>query len=81
MVRVRLLTQRVVCPDAAVLGDRDPVTGLRTPAHYGRPNFDEIFRRVADLHPEEHVGVFFCGPHSYARPRPLLPCRLPNVRA
>ena len=67
-MRVRLLTQRVVCPDAAVLGDRDPVTGLRTPAHYGRPNFDEIFRTVADLHPEEHVGVFFCGPHSYARP-------------
>ncbi|ELR18264.1 cytochrome b245 heavy chain, putative [Acanthamoeba castellanii str. Neff] len=53
--------------DAAVFGDRDPVTGLRTPAHYGRPNFDEIFRTVADLHPEEHVGVFFCGPHSLSK--------------
>jgi len=41
---------------------RDPITGLRSGSHYGRPDFDEIFQDKADRHPNERVGVFFCGP-------------------
>jgi len=41
---------------------RDPITGLCSGTHYGRPNFEDIFQTRALLHPEEDVGVFFCGP-------------------
>jgi len=41
---------------------RDPITGLKSGAHYGRPDFDAIFQEKADAHPNERVGVFFCGP-------------------
>jgi len=50
-----------------VIEDRDPITGLRTPAHYGRPNLEEIFQDVANRHNDEHVGVFFCGPQSLSK--------------
>ncbi|KAJ2897106.1 hypothetical protein GGI21_004976, partial [Coemansia aciculifera] len=40
----------------------DPITGLRSPTNFGRPNMDLIFRAVAHEHPATDVGVFFCGP-------------------
>ncbi|KAJ2866480.1 hypothetical protein GGH94_001521 [Coemansia aciculifera] len=40
----------------------DPITGLRSPTNFGRPNTDLIFRAVAHEHPATDVGVFFCGP-------------------
>jgi NADPH oxidase len=43
-------------------GERDAVTDLRAPTHYGRPNWDRIFQSIADVHPATEVGVFFCGP-------------------
>lgn len=43
-------------------GERDAVTRLRSPTHYGRPNWDRIFSSVRDRHPATDVGVFFCGP-------------------
>ncbi|KAJ2005462.1 hypothetical protein H4R26_001944 [Coemansia thaxteri] len=42
----------------------DPITGLRSPTKFGRPNMDLIFRAVAHEHPATDVGVFFCGPHK-----------------
>lgn len=42
--------------------DRDVVTGLQAPTHYGRPNWDRIFSSIASAHPATKVGVFFCGP-------------------
>ncbi|KAJ2722551.1 hypothetical protein GGI07_003258 [Coemansia sp. Benny D115] len=46
------------------VGDLDPITGLRSPTKFGRPNIDLIFRAVAHEHPATDVGVFFCGPHK-----------------
>ncbi|KAJ1950399.1 hypothetical protein FBU59_000703 [Linderina macrospora] len=43
-------------------GELDPITGLRSPTNFGRPNMDAIFKAVAYKHPATDVGVFFCGP-------------------
>ncbi|KZT00716.1 NADPH oxidase [Laetiporus sulphureus 93-53] len=42
--------------------EKDAITSLRAPTHYGRPNWDRVFSSVAEKHPETDVGVFFCGP-------------------
>jgi len=42
--------------------DRDAITALRAPTHFGRPNWDRVFSGVAEKHPDTDVGVFFCGP-------------------
>lgn len=49
--------------------DKDAITSLRAPTHFGRPNWDRVFPSIADKHPETDVGVFFCGP-------PVLSCQL-----
>ncbi|KAJ2664059.1 hypothetical protein IWW48_001071 [Coemansia sp. RSA 1200] len=36
-------------------------------SYVGRPNFDNIFEIVGDLHPGTKVGTFFCGPKPMAR--------------
>ncbi|KAH9809988.1 ferric reductase NAD binding domain-containing protein [Melampsora americana] len=45
-------------------GSRDVVTRLKSPTHYGRPNWDRVFNSVRERHPATDVGVFFCGPPS-----------------
>jgi len=52
----------------------DPVTELRSRTHYGRPNFDLIFRGVREdaitRFPNTQsvrVGIFFCGPSVLAK--------------
>jgi len=42
--------------------EKDAITSLRAPTHFGRPNWDVIFPSIADKHPHTDVGVFFCGP-------------------
>jgi len=42
--------------------DRDAITSLRAPTHFGRPNWDRVFTSIVDKHPETDVGVFYCGP-------------------
>ncbi|KAF5371910.1 hypothetical protein D9757_010597 [Collybiopsis confluens] len=42
--------------------ERDTITSLRAPTHFGRPNWDRVFANVANVHPHTDVGVFFCGP-------------------
>ncbi|MCG5062123.1 MAG: ferric reductase-like transmembrane domain-containing protein [Limnoraphis sp. WC205] len=39
----------------------DLITGLKSPTHTGRPDWDEIFRSVSQTHKPEKVDVFFCG--------------------
>jgi len=31
--------------------DKDAITGLRAPTHYGRPNWNTIFGNIKDKHP------------------------------
>eukprot|EP00163_Fabomonas_tropica_P023000 TRINITY_DN40269_c0_g1_i1.p1 TRINITY_DN40269_c0_g1~~TRINITY_DN40269_c0_g1_i1.p1 ORF type:complete len:619 (+),score=91.56 TRINITY_DN40269_c0_g1_i1:278-2134(+) len=45
----------------------DPVTGLRNPTHYGRPNWDSIFAEKAKQHQGGTIGVFFCGPRVLSK--------------
>jgi len=40
----------------------DQVTGLQSPTHFGRPNWQEIFQDLSEKHAGQNVGVFFCGP-------------------
>jgi NADPH oxidase 2 len=47
--------------------EKDAITSLRAPTHFGRPNWDRVFTSVADKHPETDVGVFFCGPPVLSR--------------
>jgi NADPH oxidase 2 len=47
--------------------EKDAITSLRAPTHFGRPNWDRVFTSVADKHPDTDVGVFFCGPPVLSR--------------
>jgi predicted ferric reductase len=42
--------------------EKDAITNLRAPTHFGRPNWDRVFPSIAEKHPDSDVGVFFCGP-------------------
>ena len=42
--------------------ERDAITSLRAPTHFGRPNWDRVFSGLVDRHSETDIGVFFCGP-------------------
>ncbi|ORX34383.1 ferric reductase NAD binding domain-domain-containing protein [Kockovaella imperatae] len=42
--------------------DKDSITNLRAPTHFGRPNWDRVFESIANKHPDTDCGVFFCGP-------------------
>jgi hypothetical protein len=41
--------------------ERDAITSLRAPTHFGRPNWDRVFGGLVDKHPDTDIGVFFCG--------------------
>ncbi|KAJ7138147.1 NADPH oxidase [Mycena epipterygia] len=47
--------------------EKDAITSLRAPTHFGRPNWDRVFSSIAEKHPESDVGVFFCGPAALAK--------------
>jgi len=47
--------------------EKDAITSLRAPTHFGRPNWDKVFTSLVDKHPETDVGVFFCGPPVLSR--------------
>ncbi|KAJ7244433.1 NADPH oxidase [Mycena haematopus] len=46
--------------------EKDAITTLRAPTHYGRPNWDRIYTSLGQKHPESDVGVFYCGPKQLA---------------
>ncbi len=37
--------------------EKDAITSLRAPTHFGRPNWDKVFSNIVDKHPETDVGV------------------------
>ncbi|WVW78713.1 hypothetical protein I302_100673 [Kwoniella bestiolae CBS 10118] len=47
--------------------DKDTITNLRAPTHFGRPIWDKVFESIADKHPDTDCGVFFCGPPVLSR--------------
>ncbi|KAF7303642.1 FAD-binding FR-type domain-containing protein [Mycena indigotica] len=46
--------------------EKDAITSLRAPTHYGRPNWDQVFASLGQKHPESDIGVFYCGPQALA---------------
>jgi len=42
--------------------EKDAITSLRAPTHFGRPNWNRVFSTLTEKHPETDIGVFFCGP-------------------
>lgn len=68
-IEINIYTTTKVKPDEMnnifvqdVGAEKDAITNLRAPTHYGRPNWDRVFSSIGDKHPESDVGVFFCGP-------------------
>jgi len=47
--------------------EKDAITSLRAPTHFGRPNWDRVFSSIAEKHADTDVGVFFCGPSVLSR--------------
>ncbi|KAF9269495.1 NADPH oxidase B [Marasmius fiardii PR-910] len=47
--------------------EKDTITSLRAPTHFGRPNWTKVFENVVERHPGTDVGVFFCGPQALSR--------------
>ncbi|KAG7023975.1 Respiratory burst oxidase-like protein B, partial [Cucurbita argyrosperma subsp. argyrosperma] len=39
----------------------DIVSGTRVKTHFARPNWRNVLKRVAINHPDQRVGVFYCG--------------------
>jgi len=46
--------------------EKDAITSLRAPTHYGRPTWDRIFTSLGQKHPDSDIGVFYCGPKALA---------------
>uniref|UniRef100_A0A3B3QDK7 NADPH oxidase 3 n=1 Tax=Paramormyrops kingsleyae TaxID=1676925 RepID=A0A3B3QDK7_9TELE len=46
---------------------QDVVTGFREKTFFGRPNWDQEFRSIADSHPGSNIGVFLCGPKAISK--------------
>ncbi|XP_028784413.1 respiratory burst oxidase homolog protein B [Neltuma alba] len=42
----------------------DIVSGTRVKTHFARPNWRNVFKHVALKHPDQTVGVFYCGAHG-----------------
>lgn len=55
--------------------EKDAITSLRAPTHFGRPNWDKAFTSLVDKHPETDVGVVRCT-HVFAAFHPN-PMRVP----
>jgi len=47
--------------------EKDAITALRAPTHFGRPHWDKVFSSVVEKHPNTDVGVFFCGPKALSK--------------
>ncbi|GJN03682.1 hypothetical protein PR202_ga21153 [Eleusine coracana subsp. coracana] len=45
----------------------DIVSGTRVRTHFARPNWKEVFTRIASQHPNSTVGVFYCGRANLAK--------------
>ncbi|KAF7303641.1 FAD-binding FR-type domain-containing protein [Mycena indigotica] len=46
--------------------EKDAITSLRAPTHYGRPNWEKVFKSLGDKHSQSDIGVFYCGPKALA---------------
>ncbi|CAM8947722.1 unnamed protein product [Rhodiola kirilowii] len=45
----------------------DVVSGTRVKSHFAKPNWRQVFKKVALHHPDTRVGVFYCGPPALVK--------------
>ncbi|XP_078444165.1 riboflavin synthase-like superfamily protein [Wolffia australiana] len=45
----------------------DILSGTRVRTHFARPNWRDVFSRIASKHPSSTVGVFYCGTPALAK--------------
>ncbi|ESW31928.1 hypothetical protein PHAVU_002G279700 [Phaseolus vulgaris] len=45
----------------------DIVSGTRVMSHFAKPDWRNVFKRIALNHPHGRVGVFYCGPSNLTR--------------
>ncbi|XP_024531669.1 respiratory burst oxidase homolog protein F isoform X1 [Selaginella moellendorffii] len=45
----------------------DIVSGTRVRTHFARPKWYKVFSRLANIHTNSRIGVFYCGPMVLAR--------------
>ncbi|KAF8508456.1 NADPH oxidase [Hysterangium stoloniferum] len=60
--------------------EKDTITSLRAPTHFGRPNWDRVFPSIAEKHPDTDVGVFFCGPPALSKTLHLMSNKYTNPK-
>lgn len=65
--------------------EKDAITSLRAPTHFGRPNWDRVFPSIADRHPDTDVGVVSALSSSSTFPKffllsPHFPLPSPSIR-
>ncbi|KAG6898083.1 hypothetical protein C0992_006003 [Termitomyces sp. T32_za158] len=60
--------------------DKDAITSLRAPTHFGRPNWDRVFASITEKHPETDVGVDSQGVGAIYIHSRVQTCRLPALR-
>ncbi|KAI9156911.1 hypothetical protein LWI28_013992 [Acer negundo] len=39
----------------------DVVSGTRVKSHFAKPNWRQVYKKIAVQHPESRIGVFYCG--------------------
>ncbi|KAF3540679.1 hypothetical protein F2Q69_00024696 [Brassica cretica] len=39
----------------------DVVSGTRVKSHFAKPNWRQVYKRIAVQHPDKRIGVFYCG--------------------
>ncbi|XP_057421995.1 respiratory burst oxidase homolog protein C-like [Lotus japonicus] len=45
----------------------DIVSGTRVKSHFAKPNWRNVYKRIALSHPQARVGVFYCGPPALTK--------------
>lgn len=58
----RLIMNDLENSDNYIIHDEETGLSLKSKMNYGRPNWTKEFDTVAHNHPNQNVGVFFCGP-------------------
>jgi hypothetical protein len=54
---MKLIEYRIFLKVQDVGAEKDAITFLRAPTHFGKPNWDRLFPSIVEKHPETDVGV------------------------
>lgn len=58
----------------------DVITGLKQKTHFGRPDWNDIFKEISHDNPRTDVGVFFCGPPALSHTLHTMSNQYSNIK-